>query len=89
MDPADLTSVKGVAEKLKNVMVMSRACHTESPKYLILAESGNVTFTIRSVSFRYSAGGSERSRNGMDTSFRPVNRTNFANTGGELPILTA
>lgn len=76
-----LTSVKGVAENWKKVMVRSRACHTESPKYLMRAESGKVTFTMRSVSLRYSPGGNEFSWNGMDTSFRPVNFTSFADTG--------
>lgn len=49
---SDLTSVYGVAEKSKNVIVRRRACHTSSPRYLIRAESGNVTLTMRSVSLR-------------------------------------
>lgn len=81
---ADLTSVEGVADKLKKVMLMRRACHTELPRYWIRAESGKVTFTMRSVCCRYSPGGTDRSRNGIDTSFRPVNRTNFADTLGAL-----
>ncbi len=49
---AHLISTQGVADKEKKVTGRSRDCHLQSPKYLIRAESGNVTRTTLSVSLR-------------------------------------
>jgi hypothetical protein len=64
---ADLISTLGVAVILMNVRGRKRARHFLSPRYSILVESGNVTLTILSVSFKYSFAGNAPSLKGIVT----------------------
>jgi len=60
-------STIGVAVILMNVTGRNWARHVLSPMYSILDESGNVTLTILSVSFKYSFAGNAPSLKGIVT----------------------